>query len=157
MISEEVDKLLKAKFIKEAHYPEWLDDVVMVRKQNEKWRICIDYTKLNKSCPKDSFPLPRINQLVDTIAGHKLLNFMDTYFGYNQICMCPEDQDKMAFTIDYGLYCYKVMPFGLKNVGVAYQRLVNKVFANLIGKTMEVYIDDMLVNSLQKEDHVIDL
>ena len=71
--------------------------------------------------------------------------------------MYPKDEDKITFTTDCGLYCYKVMSFGLKNVGATYQWLVNKVFANLIGKTMEVYIDDMLVKSLWKEDHIIDL
>ena len=94
---------------------------------------------------------------MDATTGHELLNFMDAYSGYNQICMCPKDEEKMVFTMDRGLYYYKVMPFGLKNVGVTYQRLVNKVFASLIDKTMEVYIDDMLVKSLWKEDHVTDL
>ena len=129
----------------------------MVKKPNEKWRIYIDYIYLNKVGPKDSFPLPRIDQLVDATAGHELLSFMDAYSGYNQISMCPEDEDKTAFTIDCGLYYYKFMLFGLKNARATYQRLVNKVLANLIGKTMEVYINNMLVNSLQKEDHVTDL
>ena len=114
-ISKEVDKLLKAKFIREAHHPEWLSNIVMVKKLNRKWRICIDYIDLNKACLKDSFPLPRIDQLVDTTAGHELLSFMDAYSGYNQICMCPEDEDKMAFKTDLGLYWYKVMLFDLKN------------------------------------------
>ena len=119
-----------------------------MKKPNKKWRICIDYTDLNKACSKDSFALLRIDQLVDATAGHELLNFMDAYSGYNQIRMCPEDEDKMAFTTNHDLYCYKVMPFGLKNVGATYQQLVNKVFTNLIGKTIEVYVDDMLVKSL---------
>ena len=147
-ISEEVNKLLKAKFIWEAHYLEWLANVVMVKKPNEKWRICINYTDLNKACPKDSFPLPRIDQLVDATTGHELLCFMDAYSRYNQIHMCPEDEDKTTFTMDYGLYCYKVMSFSLKNTRATYQQVVNKVFANLISKTMEVYVDDMLVKSL---------
>ena len=129
----------------------------MVKKLNRKWRICINYTDLNKACPKDSFPLPRINQLVDTTTRHELLSFMDAYSRYNQIRMYLEDEDKIVFTIDCGIYCYKVMSFDLKNAGATYQRLVNKVFAQLIGKTMEVYIDDMLVKSLRKEDHVSDL
>ena len=99
-------------------------------------------------------PLPRIDQLMDVTARHELLSFMDAYSGYNQIRMCPEDEDKMAFTTDHGLYYYKVMSFGLKNARAIYQQLVNKVFANLIGKTMEVYIDDhILVKSHRKEDH----
>ena len=99
----------------------------MVKKPNEKWQIFIDYMDLNKACPKDSVPLPRIDQLMDATAGHEFLNFMDAYSGYNQIRMCPEDEDKTAFTIDHGLYCYKVMSFGLKNARATYQWLVNKV------------------------------
>ena len=94
---------------------------------------------------------------METTAGNELLSFMNAYSGYNQIQMCPDDEDKTAFTTDRDLYYYKVMPFGLKNAGVTYQRLVNKIFADLIGKTMEVYVDDILVKSLHKKDHVSDL
>ena len=89
----------------------------------------MDFTDLNKACPKDSFPLPRIDQLVDSIAGHKLLMFIDAFLGYNQIKMVEEDQEKITFITSQGLYCYKVMPFGLKNAEVTYQRLVNKMFS----------------------------
>ncbi|RYE03027.1 MAG: hypothetical protein EOP33_09865, partial [Rickettsiaceae bacterium] len=134
-INEEVEKLLSAGFIREAKYPKWVANVVMVKKPNGKWRICIDYKDLNKACPKDCFPLPRIEQLVDATAGHELLSFMDAYSGYNQIRMHEPDQIKTTFVTDRGLYCYKVMPFGLKNAGATYQRLVNRIFADLIGKT----------------------
>ncbi|KAH9751207.1 Ribonuclease H [Citrus sinensis] len=154
---KEVDKLLKAKFIKEARYPEWLANVVMVKKANGKWRMCVDFTDLNKACPKDSFPLPRIDQLVDATAGHELLSFMDAYSGYNQIRMHEPDQEKIVFITDRGLYCYKVMPFGLKNARATYQRLVNAMFANQIGHTMEVYVDDMLTKSKNSNDHIRDL
>ena len=87
----------------------------MVKKANRKWRMCVDFIDLNQACPKDSFPLPRIDQLVDSIARHKLLTFMDAFFGYNQIQMAKEDQEKTAFVTSQRLYCYKVMPFGLKN------------------------------------------
>ena len=97
------------------YYAEWLANVVLVKKANRKWRMCMDFTDLNKAHPKDSFPLPRIDQLVDSIAGHKLLIFMDAFLGYNQIKMVEEDQEKTAFIISQGLYCYKVMPFRLKN------------------------------------------
>lgn len=110
----EVTKLEQTKFIREVHYPTWLSNVIMVKKTNNKWRMRIDYTNLNKACPKDSFPLPRIDKLVDSTAGHKLLSFMDAYSGYNQIKMDPLDQDHTSFTTDKGLYCYQVMPFGLK-------------------------------------------
>ena len=125
---EEVKKLLEANFIREAHYPDWLANVVMVKKSTGKWRICIDYTDLNKAYPKDSFSLPKIDQLVDTTVGHQLLSFMDAFSRYNQIRMAPEDEEKMAFVTDRGLYCYKVMPFGLKNARATFQILVNKVF-----------------------------
>jgi BarA-like signal transduction histidine kinase len=113
-VVEEVDKLLKAGFIKEVYYPEWLANVVMVKKSTGKWRICVDFTDLNKACPKDSYPLPRIDQRVDSTAGHKLLSFIDAFSGYNQIQMTEEDQEKMAFITSRGLFCYKAMPFGLK-------------------------------------------
>ena len=100
----------------------------MVRKASEKWRICVDYSDLNRACPKDCFPLPRIDQLVDATSGHTLLSFMDAFSGYNQIRMALEDEEHTLFITNQGTYCYKVMPFGLKNVGATYQRLVNKVF-----------------------------
>ena len=124
-IMDKMNKLLAANFIREVYYPEWLVDVVMVKKANEKWRMCIDFTDLNSACPKDSFPLPRINQLIDSTVEHKLLTFMDAFFRYNQIHMAKEDQEKTAFITSQGLYCYWVMSFGLKNVGTTYQRLVN--------------------------------
>uniref|UniRef100_A0A2N9EWT7 Reverse transcriptase RNase H-like domain-containing protein n=1 Tax=Fagus sylvatica TaxID=28930 RepID=A0A2N9EWT7_FAGSY len=96
-VMEEVDKLLTVGFIREVYYPEWLANVVMVKKSTGKWRMCVDFTDLNKACPKDTYPLPRIDQLVDSTAGHKLLSFMDAFSGYNQIQMTEEDQEKTAF------------------------------------------------------------
>ena len=122
---DEVNKLLAANFIREVYYLEWLANVVMAKKANEKWRMCIDLTDLNSACPKDSFPLPRIDQLVDSTAGHKLLTFVDAFSEYNQIQMTEEDQEKTAFNTSQRLYYYRVMPFGLKNAGATYQRLVN--------------------------------
>uniref|UniRef100_A0A2N9HJS8 RNA-directed DNA polymerase n=1 Tax=Fagus sylvatica TaxID=28930 RepID=A0A2N9HJS8_FAGSY len=156
-VVEEVDKLLKAGFIREVYYPEWLANVVMVKKSTGKWRICVDFTDLNKACPKDSYPLPRIDQRVDSTAGHKLLSFMDAFSGYNQIQMTEEDQEKTAFITSRGLFCYKAMPFGLKNTGATYQKLVNKMFHDQIGRNVEVYVDDMLVKSKKDENHLADL
>ncbi|KAL2456880.1 Uncharacterized protein Adt_46580 [Abeliophyllum distichum] len=152
-LKEEVSKL-QSNFIREARYPKWVSNPVLVKKPNGKMRTCIDFSNLNQACPKDSFPLPRIDQLVDATAGHQLLSFMDAYSGYNQIPMYPPDEEHTSFVTDKGLYCYKVMPFGLKNAGATYQRLVNKMFANQLGSTMEVYVDDMLVKSLRAEDHI---
>ena len=148
---------MTAGFIWEVYYPEWLANVILVKKANGKWRMCVDFTDLNKACPKDSFPLSRIDQLVDSTAGHKLLTFMDAFSGYNQIRMAEEDQEKIAFITSQGLYCYKVIPFGLKNAGATYQRLVNKIFSQQIGRNMEVYVDDMLVKSKEELTHLDDL
>ena len=99
-----------AGFIREVHYLDWLANVVLAKKANGKRRMCMDFMNLNKAYPKDSFPLPRIDQLVDSTAGHKLLTFMDAFSGYNYIKMVEEDQEKTAFITSQGLYCYKVMP-----------------------------------------------
>ena len=114
------------------------------------------FTDLNKACLKDSFPLPQIDQLVDSTARHKLLTFMDAFSIYNQIKMAEEDQEKTAFITSQGLYCYKVMPFKLKNAGATYQRLVNKMFNRQIGRNMEVYVDDILVKSKEELTHLDD-
>ena len=129
----------------------------MVRKTNEKWRICIDYTDLNEICPKDSFSLLKINQLVDVTSDHRLLSFIDAFAGYNQIWIASEDEEYTVFVTDKDIYCYKVMPFSLKNTGATYPQLVNKIFKVQIGQNMKVYMDDMLVKSLQTTDHVRNL
>lgn len=111
---EEVEKLLTASIIREVLYPEWLAIVIMVKKSNGKSQMCVNFTDLNNACPNDSFPLPKIDQLVDSMASHELLTFMDAFSCYNEICMNKEDQEKTTFVTSQGLYCYKVMPFGLK-------------------------------------------
>jgi hypothetical protein len=104
-IADEVRKLLEAGFIREVDYPEWLANIMLVKKANGKWRMCIDFTILNKACPKDCFPLPRIDQLVDSTARHEVLSFMDAFSSYNQIYMAESDQEKTSFITDRGLYC----------------------------------------------------
>ena len=156
-IKEKVQKLTTTQFIKEVYYSDWLANVVVVKKANGKWRMCIDFTDLNKACPKDSYPLPRIDQLVDSTAGHQLLSFMDAFSGYNQIKMDEADQEKTSFITSQGLFCYKVMPFGLKNAGATYQRLVNHMFRPQIGRNVKVYVDDMLVKSIDEGSHLDDL
>ena len=138
-------------------YPEWLASIVLVKKANNKWQLCIDLTDINRAYPKDSFPLPWIDLTVDATAGHELLNFMDAFSGYNQISMYPNDQEKTSFVTGQGTYYYRVMPFGLKNAGATYQRLVNKMFQKQIGASMEVYIDDMLVKLVKAELHITHL
>ena len=145
IIQTEVDNLLRAGFIREVKYPELLDNVVVVPKKGGKWRVYVDCTDLNKACSKDRFPLSRIDQIVDASVGHGMLLSLDAFFGYHQIPMHPPDGKKTAFITPHGLYYLNVMPFSLKNVGATYHRLVTKIFRPLMVKTMEVYIDDMLV------------
>ncbi|XP_074359604.1 uncharacterized protein LOC141699604 [Apium graveolens] len=156
-LAEEVERLLDIGLIRKSFYPDWLANPVLVKKPNGKWRTCVDFTDLNKTCPKDSFPLSRIDQLVDAMAGHALLSFMNAYSGYNQVPMYEPDQEHTYFITDRGLYFYIGMLFGLINVGATYQRLVNKMFKRKIRKTIEVYVDDMLVKSKRAEDHIADL
>ena len=129
----------------------------MVKKTSGKWRMCVDSTDLNKACPKDSYPLPRVDVLVDSTARHQLLSFMDAFSGYNEIRMHEDDQEKTSFVTSQGLFCYRVMPFSLKNAGATYQRLMNRMFAPQIGRNVHVYVDDMLVKSRREEDHLEDL
>ena len=145
IIQMEVDNLLRAGFIREVKYPEWLANVVVVPKKGGKWRVCVDYTDLNEACTKDSFPLPRIDQIVDVATGHGILSFLDAFSRYHQIPMHQLNTKKIAFITPHRLYCYDVMPFSLKNVRATYQRMVTKIFRPMLGNTMEAYIDDMLM------------
>ncbi|XXG62909.1 hypothetical protein AAC387_Pa05g1200 [Persea americana] len=154
---EEVQKLLEAQAIKEVHCPEWLANTVVVKKKNGNWRVRVDFTNLNKACPKDSFPLPKIDQMIDATAGHDRISFLDAYRGYHQISMSEPDQEKTAFITPRGIYYYKATPLGLKNVGSTYQKLVTKMFHAQLGETVEVYIDDMVVKSKRSQDHLADL
>ena len=137
----------------EVKYSEWLANMVVVPKKGGKWQVCVDYTDLNEACPKDSFPLPRIDQIVDAITGHEILSFLDSFSEYHQIPLHPPDIEKMAFITPHELYCYDVMPFDLKNAATTYQRLVTKIFRLLLGNTMEAFIDDMLVKSKERFNH----
>ena len=157
VVVKEVDRLLEANAVRPVQYPTWLSNTVVVRKKNVKWRVCVDFTDLNKACPKDSFPLLRIDQLVNLASGHEMMSFLDAFQGYHQIPMALSDQEKTAFITPKGIYCYRVMPYGLKNAGATCQRMVTGMFGHLIGKTMEVYIDDMLIKSVGKMNHIEDL
>ncbi|KAL0402391.1 UNVERIFIED_CONTAM: hypothetical protein Slati_4269000 [Sesamum latifolium] len=157
VIQAEVDKLMAAGHIEEIQFPEWLSNVVLVPKPGEKWRMCIDFRDLNKACPKDFYPLPRIDQLVDSTFGCELLSIMDASQGYHQITLAPEDRKKVSFITSSGTFCYVAMPFGLKNTGATYQRLVDKIFRPQIRRNVELYVADMLVKSKKTEDHIADL
>jgi hypothetical protein len=156
-IGVELRKLLEAGFIKEVFHPMWLASPVLVKKKNGKWRMCVDYTSLNKACPKVPFPLPRIDQIVDSTAGCELLCFLDAYFGYHQIKRKESDQLATSFITSFGMYCYVTMLFGLQNAGDTYQRCMQHVFGDHIGRTIEAYVDDIVVKTRKVDDLVDDL
>ncbi|RVW26255.1 Transposon Ty3-I Gag-Pol polyprotein [Vitis vinifera] len=154
IVKEEIQKQLSVGFISVVEYPEWLANVVPVPKKDGKVRVCVDFRDLNKASPKDDFPLPHIDLLVDGTAGHSMLSFMDGFSGYNQILMAPEDMEKTAFITEWGTYCYRVMPFGLKNAGATYQRAATTLFHDMMHRDVEVYVDDMIVKSRGRADHL---
>ena len=130
---------------------------MVVKKKNGKWRVCVDFTNLNEACPKDPFPLPKINQLVDATVGHPRMSFLDVFQGYYQIPLALDDQENTAFVTPVGNYHYKVMPFGLKNAGSTYQRMMTRMFESQLGKNIKIYIDDMVVKSKVVSEHLGDL
>jgi hypothetical protein len=156
-IGEEVMKLLSAGFIREVFHLEWLANLVLVKKKNKKWRMFVDYTSLNKACPKDPFPLPRIDPVVDSTAGCETLCFLDAYSRYHQIAMCIEDQLTTSFITPFGAYYYQTMPFGLKNAGATFQRCMRRIFGELICRIIEAYVDDIVVKLKKTGDLVPDL
>ncbi|XP_057790905.1 uncharacterized protein LOC131007998 [Salvia miltiorrhiza] len=156
-IREQVQGLLDAGHIEEVQYPEWISNAVMVAKKTNTWRMCVDYRDLNAACPKDHYPLPRIDQLVDSTSGCALLSMMDAYQGYHLVKMHKGDIAKTAFAVYCGVFGWKSMPFGLKNAGATYQRMMEKIFWEQLSKNISVYVDDMLVRSIRAEDHVSDL
>jgi hypothetical protein len=153
----EVKRLLSAGVIREMKYLEWLANTVMVKKANGKWRMCIDFTDLNKACPKDEFPLPRIDSLVDAAASSELMSLLDCYSGYHQIWMKKEDEPKTSFITPSGTYCYLWMPEGLKNAGGSFSRMTTKVLHSQIGRNVLTYVDDIIVKSTKQENHIADL
>ncbi|WJZ92665.1 hypothetical protein VitviT2T_011649 [Vitis vinifera] len=153
-VKEEIQKQLSVGFLSVVEYPEWLANVVPVPKKDGKVRVCVDFRDLNKASPKDDFPLPHIDMLVDSTAGHSMLSFMDGFSGYSQILMAPEDMEKTSFIIEWGTYCYRVMPFRLKNAGATYQRAATTLFHDMMHRDVEVYVDDMIVKSRGRLDHL---
>ena len=132
---------------KEVFFPEWLANTVVVKKKNGKWRVCVDFTDLNRACPKDPFPMPKIDQLVDATYGHQRMSFLDAFQGYHQIALTVKDQEKTTFISPYANYYYIVMPFGLKNARANYQWMMMRMFRDKIRRTVEVYINDMVGKS----------
>ena len=139
------------------NYLEWLANVVPTPKKDEKVRMCVDFRNLNKASPKDDFPLPHIDILVNNSARHALLSFIDGFSGSDQIKMALEDMKKTFFITPWGTYYYKVMPFGLKNASATYQRAATTLLHDLIHKEVEVYVVDMIVKSKNRKGYTLAL
>jgi hypothetical protein len=153
----EVHRLLEANFIEPIAYPTWLANVVMVQKESGKWRMCIDFTSLNKACPKDNVPLPQIDKIVDSAAGCEVMSLLDCFSGYHQIYMKEEDNASTSFITPFGTYCFIRMPKGLKNARPTFSRLTKTVLESQVGRNIFTYVDDIVVASKNKEDHLADL
>jgi hypothetical protein len=158
-VKKEIVKMLEAGFIRPCRYAEWISSIVLVQKKDGRWRVCVDFWDLNRATPKDEYPMPVAEMLINAAAGNKILSFVDGNTVYNQIFMAPEDIHKTAFRVlgAVGLFEYVVMTFGLKNVGATYQRAMNYIYYDLIGKLVEIYIDDIVVKSTSIGGHLGDL
>jgi hypothetical protein len=153
----EIAKLLTAGFIKEVIHPEWVANLILVKSKNNEWRMCVDYTDLNKHCPKDHFGLPRIDQVVNSTVVCALLCFLDCYSGYHQIALKEEDQIKTAFITLFGTYAYKTISFRLKNAGATYQREIQMCFADQLHRNVEAYVDDVVIKTRNPDNLIAGL
>jgi hypothetical protein len=156
-VKSEVQRLLDATVIREVMYPKWLANTVPIKKKNGKWRMCIDFTDLNKATPKDNYPLPRMDQVVDSAANAAIMSLLDCFSGYHQCWMAKEDEEKTSFITPFGTFCFVRMPEGLKNAGSTFTRMSGTVFKPQIGKNIQAYVDDLVVKSSSRASHVSDL
>ena len=156
-IKEEITKQLKVGFIKPIHQVKWIANVMAIPKKDGKVRMRVNFRDLNKVCPKDDFPFPHIDVLVDNTVGNVLMSFMDSSSGYNQIKMAPKDMTKTTFTTEWGIYYYTVMPFGLKNAGATYQRMATALLHDMMHNEVKVNVNDMIVKSEHRGSHTINL
>jgi hypothetical protein len=158
-VKKEVERLIEANFIRPCRYADWISNIVPVYKKNRKMRVCIDFRDLNRATPMDGYSMPVAGLLVDAAAGHKVISFMNGNAGYNQNFMAVEDISKTAFRCPghIGLFEWIVMTFELKNASATYQRAMNYIFYELIGKIVEIYIDDVVIKSLDHESHLVDV
>jgi hypothetical protein len=152
----EVQHLLDAGFIREVAYPQWLANVVMVHK-NRKWRMCTDFTDLNKCCPKDDFPLTRIDQIVDSATGYDIMALLDCFSGYHQIWLRKEDKENTSFITPFVIYCYMRMSEGLRNTCPTFCRMMKAALKDQVGRNVLSYVDDIVVASKKRASYISDL
>jgi hypothetical protein len=153
----EVRKLLDARIIREVQYPVWVANVVMVLKKNGNMRMCIDFTELNKACPKDPYPLPRIDVIIDQAAGCEMLSLLDCFSGYHQVWMRREDKAKTGFKTPFSVFCFVRMPEGLRNTGSTFNRMMKLILGSQLGRNASAYVDDIVIMSEKERDHIADL
>jgi hypothetical protein len=152
----EVQWLLDARFIREVRYSQWLANIMMVCKKNEKWRMCIDFTDLNKCCLKDDFPLARIDQIIDSTAGYNIMALLDYFLGYHQVWLCRKDEEKTSFIIPFDTYCYMRVSEGLRNAGPTFCRMTKVALKDQVGRNILSYVDDIIVTSKKKASYISD-
>jgi hypothetical protein len=159
-VKEEVERLLDVGFIRPCRYVKWVSDIVpMEKKDTGKIQVCIDFRNLNKATPKDEYPVPIANMLINNDSGHRVMSLLDGNAGYNKIFMAEEDMSKTAFRCPgfIGLFEWVVMNFGLRNTGATYQMAMNLIFHDLLGIVLEIYIDDVVIKSDSMDSHLADL
>jgi hypothetical protein len=156
-VEAEVQRLQDAKVIREVMYPVWLANIVLVKKKNGKWRMCVDFIDLNKACKKDDFPLERVDKVVDDAANNAMLSLLDMFSGYHQIRVQREDEEKTIFTTPFRTYYFVRMPKGLKNAGCTFSRMIAIVLHPQLRRNILAYVDDIIVKNVQRSDHIGDL
>jgi hypothetical protein len=156
-VEAEVQRLQDMKVIREVKYPVRLANTVPIKKKNGKWRMCVDFTDLNKACKKDDFPLEKVDKIVDDAANSEMLSLLDMFSGYHQIRVRKKDEEKTSFITPFGTFCSIRMPEGLKNAGCTFSRMIAIVLHPQIRRNILAYLDDIVVKSVQRRDHISDL
>jgi hypothetical protein len=156
-VKAEVQHLSDARFIREVTYSQWLANIMMVRKKNRKWQMCTNFTDLNKCCPKDDFPLTRIDQIVNSAVGCDIMALLDYFSGYHQIWLRKEDEEKTSFITPFGTYCYMRMPEGIHNVGPTFCRMMKAALKDQVGRNVLLYVDDIVVACKKRASYIPDL
>jgi hypothetical protein len=156
-VEAEVQRLQDAQVIREVKYPVWLANTVPIKKKNGKWRMCVDFTDLNKACKKDDFPLERVDKIVDDAASSEMLSLLDMFSGYHQIRVRKEDEEKTSFITPFRTFCFVRMPEGLKNAGCTFSRMIAIVLHPQLRRNILAYVEDIVVKSVQRKDHISDL
>ncbi|GJY82085.1 reverse transcriptase domain-containing protein [Tanacetum coccineum] len=157
VVIKEVEERVRAGIVRPVKYPAWISNPVLVKKSDVSWRMCIDFKNLNSACPKDYYPLSDIDGKIESVVGFRYKCFLDAYKVYHKVHMAQDDDEKTAFYTDQGTYCYTKMPFGLKNAGTTYQRLVDTAFQSQIGRNLEAYVDDMVIKSNDEKVLIADI